>query len=209
MTILLADDHFMTLEGYISILNDESNTYIKAQNCEELYSQILCLDQLDVAIIDYDMPIYEERNISSGLDCTSMIKERFPYCNIILITAHEEAFILYGIYRNKTIDALIVKSDFSAKTLQDLILNNKGSETFYSPIAKESIKKVIAKNTLLDPKNREILMYLSHGYKITQLESFVFLSVSAIQKRISKMLHEFNVTDYQELIQIIKHNQLL
>ncbi|AJA70463.1 response regulator transcription factor [Myroides odoratimimus] len=209
MTILLADDHFMTLEGYISILNNESNTYIKAQNCEELYKQILGLEQLDVAIIDYDMPIYKEQNISSGLDCTTLIKERFPKCNIILITAHEEALILYSIYRNKTIDALIVKSDFSAKTLQDLILNDKGPELFYSPIAKESIKKVIAKNTLLDPKNREILMYLSHGYKITQLESFVFLSTSAIQKRISKMLHEFNVTDYQELIQIIKHNQLL
>lgn len=209
MTILLADDHLMTIEGYISILDNSSTTYYKVQNCEEFYTQLMKLDKLDVAIVDHDMPIYADKNLFSGLDCTALLRERFPSCKIILITAHEEALILYTIYQKRTLDALIVKSDFSSDILQTLVMEKSINEPFYSCIAKVAIKKVIAKTTLLDSKNREILMYLSHGYKISQLESFVFLSPSAIQKRISKMLHEFNVVDYQYLIQLIKQHQLL
>lgn len=208
MRILLADDHLMTLEGYISILNNEAHTYLKAQSCKELYKQILQLDYLDLAIIDHDMPGYEKENLHSGLDCSLLIKEKFPFCKIILITAHEQALILYSIYQKRSIDALVVKSDFTSEILHHLTTTSLPTP-YYSPIAKEAIKKVIAKNTLLDSKNREILMYLSHGYKISQLEAFVFLSPSAIQKRISKMLHEFTASDYQELIQMVKQHQML
>jgi DNA-binding NarL/FixJ family response regulator len=63
--------------------------------------------------------------------------------------------------------------------------------------------------TLLDPTNREILMYLSHGFKIFQIQDFISLSTSGIQKRISKMLQEFDVSDYQELIVLVKKEGLL
>ena len=47
-------------------------------------------------------------------------------------------------------------------------------------------------------------MYLAQGFKIAQLEDYVSMTKSCIQKKVSKMIQEFNVKDYQELIQLLK-----
>lgn len=209
MNILLADDHAMTLEGYISILNKPKHTYIKALTCEEVYNHILQNSIPDIAIIDHDMPPFPKQQLVSGADCASFIRKCIPDCKIILITAHEEAMVLYNIYKKTPLDALIVKSDFTADIFKKLINETCRVEPYYSYRVKEALKEIIKRITLLDSKNREILVYLTQGFKTSQLEDFVSLSTSAIQKRVSKMLQEFEVSDYQQLIQFVKKEKLI
>lgn len=209
MNILLADDHIMTLDGYISILNNNSYTFFKAQNCEEVHNLLLKNIDWNIAIIDYNMPAFKEQRLLSGVDCALQLRKHSPNCRIILITAHEEALKLYDIYRKTSLNALIVKSDFTTSLFKELVTNNTLKLPYYSPRAESAFREITTKTTLLDSKNREILIYLSHGFKTSQLEQFVSLSTSAIQKRVSKMLQEFNVSDYQSLIQFAKKENLL
>lgn len=209
MNILLADDHSMTLEGYQSILSVPDYHFISALNCEEVYRQLLKVDTLDIAIIDHDMPAYHEKELEKGVDCALFIREFFPDCKIILITAHEEAFVLYNMHKKVMPDGLIVKSDFTREVFRQLIADNVWLEPYYSNQAKKALRTVNRSAALLDPKNREILFYLSQGYKVGELEPFLELTTSGIQKRISKMLHEFEVPDSQKLVQLVKKERLL
>jgi DNA-binding NarL/FixJ family response regulator len=201
MKILLADDHIMTIEGYKSILNAWDYSYINILNCEQFYYFINSMNvSIDIAVIDYNMPEYKEGKLESGADCSLLIKKKFPNCKIIFITSHEEALVLNEIYKNVRQDALLVKSDFSIEIFKDLIQSRNYDLPYLSTLAKKAVQMVIARDTLLDSKNREILIYLANGFKIKQLEGLILLSNSAIQKRISKMLSDFYVKDYQELI---------
>lgn len=208
MKVLLADDYPMTLEGYITILNNPNHSYRVAYNCKDVYKLLTQGFHPNVAVLDQNMEPSEEHKLMSGMDCAKYIRRHFPACKIIMITAHEESMILYNIYKQEIIDALIVKPDYTRDIFIYLIEENI-TESYYSKTAKKAIKELTQLSTLLESKNREILMYLSHGFKVSQLDNLVNLSLSAIKKRISKMFHEFGVTDSQELVQIARQRNLL
>jgi len=206
--ILLVDDHLMVLEGYSSILSTINNKVHKLTSCEEVYHWVTKGNTCDFAIIDHDLPAFEEKKIFSGVDCALLIKEHLPNCKIIIITAHEKALFLYNIYNKVRPDALINKADFTVDLIQK-IMTYDSNDVFLSKTVSLAIKEITNKMSLLDSLNREILMYLSQGFKISQLENFVFLSTSGIQKRVTKMLHEFEMKDYHELIQVLRKNGIL
>lgn len=208
MDILLLDDHLMTLNGYESFLNPEENNFYKVSNCKDFH-EWLCKDlNVDMAIIDHDLPPYFEKNLLNGADCALLLKKLKPNCKLVVITAHDEAMFLYNLNRKVQTDALISKIDFDENLVHDL-LNIEPGYPYYSHQIKQAIISINKKTTLLDPLNREILMYLSQGFKTNQLDAFIPLTKSGIQKKISKMLQDFNVKDYQELIQFLKKDHLL
>ncbi|MDR0196389.1 MAG: response regulator [Myroides sp.] len=210
MRVLLADDHIMTIEGYKSILKHLDYTYIDVVNCEEFYHVISTEKRsIDIAVIDYNMPGYKQAKLESGIDCSVLLKQKYPDCKIIFVTSFEEALVLYEIYKRVRPDALIVKSDFTIDVFKDLIQSLNYDLPYLSKVAQQAVKKVITRDTLLDSKNREILMYLSNGFKAKQIEALVLLSSSAIQKRISKMLADFQVKDYLELVFVARNLDLI
>lgn len=208
MKILLLDDHLMTLDGYILYLYPEKNTFYKVTNCKTFYEWLSKDYDIDMAIIDHDLPPDLERNLHNGADCALLLKQLKPNCKVVLITAHDEAMFLYNLNRKVQPDALISKIDFNEDLVRDL-LNNETCFPYYSHQIKQAIISINKRTTLLDPLNREILMYLSQGFKTNQLDAFIPLTKSGIQKKISKMLQDFNVKDYQELIQTLKKDNLL
>lgn len=208
MNILLLDDHRMTLDGYSLYLNPEENNFYKVLNCKDFYEWLICNPEVDFAIIDQELPPYPEKELANGCDCAVLLNSLKPNCKIIIITSHEEAVILYNINQKGKPDALISKSDFDEEMIKNII-NGKVSLPFFSARVKMSITEINKKETLWDPLNREILMYLSQGFKISQLELFIPLTKSGIQKKVSKMIQDFNVKDYQELIQLLKKEDWL
>ena len=207
MNVLIIDDHPLIMEGYISFLNQSTHVYHKITSCEQFFKWIHKGIIPDIAIVDYSIPPFLQKKLHSGADCALLLKKHAPNCKIIMITGHEESMILYNIYEQVSLDALIVKSDFTTKIFKQSILDNISALPYLSPKAKKAINTI--NGTLMDSKNREILMYLSNGFKIIQLQNFVSLSTSGVQKRIIKMLQEFNVSDYQELIVVAKKEGFL
>lgn len=70
MNVLIVDDHLMTIEGFIALLEKDipEFTSFKALDCEEAYHLITSISSLDLAIIDYQLPVFEEKGIYSGID---------------------------------------------------------------------------------------------------------------------------------------------
>lgn len=202
MNILLVDDHIMTLEGYAAILKTDTNSFYKAQTCENVYDIVREEVAFDVAVIDHNLPPFPKQGLFSGVDCALLIKKKNPNCKIILITAHIEFMELYSMYKKVKPSALIVKEDLTVDSLKSIVHSTENG-IYLSDRAKQAIEFVRDKLSLLNETNVEILMYLSKGFKINELTDIIGLSKSAIQKRIAKMQLEFDVSDTSSLIKVM------
>ena len=204
MNIFLVDDHPMTVEGYLNALSASpiglsQAVFTKAYTCKEAYITLKRItnykDFFDIAIIDKGLPSYEEKSILSGSDLAFAIREKMPNCKIIMITAHTEVIIVYDIVKKVRPEGLIIKNDITPEKLQQAVIEVMQNNQYHSPMVLSCINEIWKKELMIEDYNRQILLYLSKGYKIKELEVIVHLTSSAIQKRILRMKKAFNVTD--------------
>tara|TARA_R110000868_G_scaffold111773_1_gene301507 strand:+ start:6153 stop:6809 length:657 start_codon:yes stop_codon:yes gene_type:complete len=209
MNIFLVDDHPMTVEGYSNALLETpfglcNPIFTTAYNCEEAYASLLrklSLNELfDVAIIDKGLPGYDTKSILSGSDLAIYIREMMPNCKIIMITAHTEVIIVYDIVKKVRPEGLMIKNDVTPQKLQQALTAIIAGEQYYSTIVKKCINEIWKKELMIEDYNRQILLYLSKGFKIKELESIIHLTTSTIQKRIIRMKKAFDVTDDTGLV---------
>jgi DNA-binding NarL/FixJ family response regulator len=209
MNVLVVDDHPMTVEGYINALSEvsfglNSPFFSKANNCEEAYSTLLrstnAKQSFDIAIIDKGLPSYEMKSILSGSDLALFIREMMPNCKIIMITAHTEIIIIYEIYKNIRPDGLIIKNDITPDKLQQAVIEIMQGNSYQSITVKNCINEIWKKELMVEDYNRQILFYLSKGFKIKELDGVICLTTSAIQKRIIRMKKVFEATDDSGLV---------
>ena len=204
MNILLVDDHPMTVEGFTNVLLKTSflkgkPEFTQKHSCEGAYAAITAAvqtDQLfDLAIIDQGLPAYAEQFLESGSDLALLLRERMPDCKIVMVTAHSEVIIIYDIVKKVAPDGLINKNDINPDNLQLIITEVMQGNQYHSATVKNCINEIWKKELMFDDFNRQILSYLSKGFKVKELEDVVHLCNSAIQKRVIRMKTAFEVTD--------------
>lgn len=204
MNVLLADDHPMTIEGYHDALQKNpfaefGPTFTKAYSFEEAH-QAIERTSFDLAVIDNSMPPFPEAGLSSGIDLALYLRNKLPPCKVIIITAHTEVIIVYDIAKKARPDGLIIKNDVTPDKLQTAVMEVVKGGTYQSPLVKSCVSEIWKKELMVEDYNRQILFYLSKGFKIKDLEQTVYLTASAIQKRISRMKKAFDVSDDTSLV---------
>jgi DNA-binding NarL/FixJ family response regulator len=206
MNILLVDDHPMTVEGFMNVLlkvnfSEKKAVFTKAHNCKDGYDTIIRSSiPFEIAIIDQGLPSYPEQSIATGSDLALLIRKNMPDCKIIIVTAHSEVIIIYDIIKKVNPDGLINKNDISPDNLQLIVAEVIQGNQYHSPIVKSCIQEIWKKELMFDDYNRQILSYLSKGFKVKELDGVVCLGDSAIQKRVIQMKNAFNVTDNTGLV---------
>lgn len=209
MNILLVDDHPMTVEGFMNALLKvnffkEKANFTKIHNCKDGYETIIKLSKslksFDLAILDQGLPGYAEQFLESGSDLALSIRQYMPDCKIIMITAHTEVIVIYDILQRVNPDGLIIKNDISPNNLQLIVTEVMQGNQYQSPMVKNCIQEIWKKELIFDDYNRQILSYLSKGFKVKDLDEVVSLGDSAIQKRVIQMKNAFNVTDSNGLV---------
>jgi DNA-binding NarL/FixJ family response regulator len=207
MNILIVDDHPMTVEGFISALSKKAETYKpsfkKAHDCQHAYNLIRSQSKakpFDLAIIDHGLPSYEAKNLHSGVDLAFLIREKMPDCKIIMITAHTEIILIYDISKKIRPEGLVIKNDVTPENLPSIVKAVIDGEHYQSPLVRNSINEIWKKKLMIDDNNRQILFYLSKGFKVKELEPIICLTTSTIQKRIIKMKSVFQVNDDTGLV---------
>jgi DNA-binding NarL/FixJ family response regulator len=208
MNILIIDDHPIVVDAYINCLSQrylfsEKPAFSVAHSCKEaffLINQLSHMYKYDLAIIDQSLPEYKEKNLLCGGDLALLIKKKNSTCKIIIVTAHIEFVPIYDLLKKVDPHGFIIKSDvdfgsFSAGV--KLVL--EGSK-FHSVTVVSTIKEIWKKDLMVDESNRQILLYLYKGYKISALPLIVGLSVSSIKRRIAQMKDAFNTSEESGLV---------
>lgn len=189
----------MAIEGYMTLLEKEISSFnvSKVLNCEDAYYSIKADDVFDLAIIDYQLPEFEEKGLYCGVDVALLLKEHHPKCKVAMITAYEEATTVYNIHKKVYPDALIIKGDISYSTFKEFL---KFETRYLSATAQKAIGIINQNEELFNDVNREILFYLKQGFKIGEIGSTMLMSESTVQKRIAKIRELLNAKDISSLI---------
>lgn len=185
MKVLIADDHSLIVDAYISILERNYKNYhfyIANSVCQA--QKIIDRDNFDFAILDinFNNKVYDFDN--SGFALARTIREKNPLCKIIFITSHTELLLLYDINKQFRPEGFISKVECTPDLLCECIDQIYTFDLcFQSPLIKNSINELLNSNFYLDSLNRQIIILISQGISTKNLHLHLPLSKSAIDKR--------------------------
>lgn len=192
LNILIVDDHPMTVDSYVNLLSDDqfqenAPNFIKSYNCEDAYNKIIFyLKQninIDVALLDINLPPHKPLNINDGIDLAFLLKEKFLTCKIVLLTMRSEPLTVDKIIKGIQPQGFISKNDINFESFPVVCKNIINGEIFRSSTIIESQRELFKKNINWDNHDNQILILISQGVKTVNLTDYIPLSMSAIEKR--------------------------
>lgn len=213
MKVLIVDDHPLTVEGYVYTLSQSAHfsepgiEFSKAFTCEEAVNIIDRTREkggaFDLAILDYSFSGTQVARYKNGGELHLYIKDIFPKSKTLLITAHTESLLVYEIIQRYRPEGLILKNDLTPDYLVSSLYRVYNGDRVVSQTAEELYRAVLKKELMLDEHNRAIVIYLSKGYKLTEIVNEMPFSLPALKKRVSKLREAFEVVDIQELVKTV------
>lgn len=204
MNILIADDHQLTIDAYKTILpfslqlGDNIN-FIEANSCQEAYLKInQCIEnnvKIDLAILDYSMPVYSEKNILNGADVCIYLQKQMPNCINMILTSIMENIILFEIILNVKPHGIVTKSDIDGNKFIEIIEILLSGKKYRSDFVAKQIEEIWENKAFVNELNRKILQYLAKGYKLKEIAQELDVSEITIKKRISKIRESLNLNE--------------
>src|SRR5574344_124209 len=201
MTILVADDHPIYIEGLANLLQSYDFTVVgKAANGIEAVKLAGEL-QPDIVLMDANMPDLD------GIEATKEIKKNYPNMKIIILTGIEDDVLLLKAIQAGAAGFLLKRLDGDSLH-KNLIELQKGNNPF-SPELEDVLKKKIADETKKEAQpalefrtEREvtILQLLSRGKTYKEIGLEIHLSEQAIKYNIKKIKEECHVETQSELL---------
>ena len=213
MNVLIADDHQLTIDAYKTILSfslqlGDNINFIEANSCEEAYLKInQCLDnnlRIDLAILDYSMPIYSEKNILNGADVCIYLQKLMPNCINMILTSIMENIILFEIILNVKPHGIVTKSDIDGNKFLEIIEILLSGKKYRSGFVSMQIEEIWENKAFVNELNRKILQYLSKGYKLKEIAQELDVSEITIKKRISKIRESLNLNEDDNILKEAK-----
>jgi DNA-binding NarL/FixJ family response regulator len=139
--------------------------------------------KFDVVFLDVTLPPYKEQNLESGEDLARLVKNHLPTAKIVMLTSHVESLVLYKILKDCNPNGLLVKSDILPEEFLKAFDEIVRGENYYSPTVTQQKQDLILSPKMLDSYNMQIILLLSQGIKTKNLQDYINLSQSAIEKR--------------------------
>lgn len=213
MNVLIADDHQITIDAYKTILSfslqlGDNINFIEANSCEEAYLKInQCLDnnlRIDLAILDYSMPIYSEKNILNGADVCIYLQKQMPNCINMILTSIMENIILFEIILNVKPHGIVTKSDIDGNKFLEIIEILLSGKKYRSDFVSMQIEEIWENKAFVNELNRKILQYLAKGYKLKEIAQELDVSEITIKKRISKIRESLNLNEDDNILKEAK-----
>ena len=197
-TIILADDHPITLNGmklYVEKLNYKVlNTYL---NGIDAYNGIMLLNP-DIVILDLNMPGM------NGLEVLEKIRESNPTIKIILYTMyHEKSFLIKAKYLG--VNGYLLK-DFALEELSICLEKVSAGENWFSPKLEETliIKKhdtEMTKILSLSAAERKILSLIGKDFGTKLIAELLFISEKTVEKHRSNIIKKLGLPTERNVLQ--------
>lgn len=191
-TILIVDDHPMTVDSYINLLSDvdglKNNTcFLKSYSNQDAFQKINFYNarngKIDLALLDINLPPFEEYNIFSGIELAKLIKQRFSECKLIFLTMRSEPLLVDKVLKDLCPEGFISKNDINFETFPQICKKIIEGEFYRSETIINSQRELFKRNINWDVYDSQILLLIADGVKTINIPEYVPLSMSSIEKR--------------------------
>ncbi|WP_294821000.1 response regulator [uncultured Flavobacterium sp.] len=190
--VLGIDDHAVVLEGYNSIFGSLKISgklkFTKAHDCKSGYEAIHKYKNtpFDIAVLDYSIPHFPEQHLYSGEDIALLLRRLMPLCKIVMMTMHNKVDVMGSILEKVKPEGFINKSDCTTTELMEGFKEVLAGDNYFSPTVAEFIARQ-DREILLEDVDVKIILLLASGIKNKNLNKYIPLSESGIEKRKYRM----------------------
>ncbi|MFK8045072.1 MAG: response regulator [Crocinitomicaceae bacterium] len=193
--VIIADDHKMILEGLCFLLEGEAGIEIidTAQDGEILLEQIEANDEIDIIILDINMPKID------GIEATKRIKATYPEIKILILSMYKQIEFIKQLIRAGA-DGYILKNsgrDVLLEAIQKLLngerffgqgVMNVMVQSFTEERRTKDIKIVA-----LSEREKEVVRVIVKDMTSDEIASHLNLSVHTINSHRKNILSKLGV----------------
>mgnify|MGYP003605113966 CR=1 FL=1 len=197
-TILIADDHPITLSGIKTHVENLGYKVVKTcQNGVEAYDEIM-KNRPTLVILDLNMPGM------NGLEVLEKVRQEDTDVKIILYTMyHEKSFLTKAI--DLGVNGYLLK-DFAIDELSTCLSKVSTNEFWFSPKLDDSltIKKldsVAAKILTLTTSEKKILTLIGQDYTTKAISEKLFVTEKTIEKHRSNIISKLGLPNERNILQ--------
>lgn len=196
-TIIIADDHSMTLLGMQNYLKDIGYKLIGAytdgktayENAKELQPEIL--------ILDINMPIL------SGLEVLEKIKKEKSNIKVIVYTMHNERF-LYEKAKSLGVNGYLLK-EFALEEIAVCIEKILRDENWFSPRLEEKTvegkyEKEVHNIALLSISEKKILELISRDFNTKNIANQLFISEKTVENHRGNIIRKLQLPNENNIL---------
>lgn len=190
---LIIDDHPIIISAYINILKlymlQNTKIQFKISTATSIQDTVQLIDnnkdatQFDLILLDICLPHCNESKFNSGEDLGLFLKEKTSNSKIVAITSLNDNHRLWNVLQTLNPEGLLIKSDLDNEILVLAIKNVISGNTYYSATVVNLLRNRISNKLILDELDIKLLHELSNGSKMKELQQFLPLTKSGIEKR--------------------------
>lgn len=196
--ILIGDDHEHARKAIRIILEQEPSFQIvgEAKNGKEII-QMAEEYMPDMILMDINMPYV------NGLEATGILKERFPYMKIVIVTVSDDASDLFEALK-KGAQGYLVKNLDPALWLQYL----RSVAADETPMPKEIAHRILLEfnhseqgkvQSELTAREQEILKYVAQGLSNREIAEICFISEYTVKNHLKNIMQKLHLKNRVQL----------
>jgi DNA-binding NarL/FixJ family response regulator len=205
VTVILADDHKIILEGLKNLLEEEFEVLGQAEDGRQLLENAQKLHP-DVVVVDISMPLL------NGIDAVKQLKKTHPDIKVVFLTMHNDAM-----YAKEAFDAgasgFVLKHSAPSELITAIHEALNGN-TYISPTITEELMHLYKDKTNIEDnvfgkltqRQREVLQLLAEGKSAKEIAKILHVSTRTAEFHKYNMMEQLGLKTTAELVQFaIKH----
>lgn len=206
MTILVADDHPIYIEGLVNLLRSYDFTVVgSAQNGKDAV-KLAVENKPDIVLMDANMPGMD------GIEATKKIRAQIPDTKVVILTGIEDDALLLKAIEAGAAGFLLKRLDGDSLTrnLREL----QAGRNPFSPDLEDVLRKKIAgresemssslKRPIFGEREMTILSLLSRGMTYKEIGVQIHLSEPAVKYHIKNIKEQCGVQSQTQLIEFYR-----
>ncbi len=189
ITIIIADDHPMLLNGLYGELADSGyNVLGKALDGMQALKLVLEQEPM-IALLDIDMPLL------TGLEVVKMAHEKNVATKFVLLSFHKES-IYISQAKSLNIDGYLLKEDSFMeieKCIQAVLSGNCYFSSSFDTASLEAVNTEIKKLQRLSPSELKILKLIAKQNSNGEIAALLNVSIRTIEKHRSNIIFKLEL----------------
>jgi DNA-binding NarL/FixJ family response regulator len=197
LSIFLADDHMILLEGLKSLLAEEFDLVGTASDGREVLQALTVLNP-DIVVLDITMP-----NLN-GIETARVLRKSHPKTKLIILTMHSDTSFVRAAFEAGASGYLLKHS--APKELVAAINFVASGHLYVSPLISDAASAVVPylattkrATTELSAREREVLQLLAEGKVRKEIAAILDISVKTVEFHRHRINEKLGVHTVAEL----------
>lgn len=188
--ILIVDDHYLVLEGFKTLLQNEAFEIFTCSNGKETYD-FLKKEAVDIAFLDINLPD------TTGIELCAFIKQNYSKTKCLALSNfNERAYV--DKMKMQGADGYLLKNASKDDIKEAIQTVNQGNKYFF--LDDDKPKKAIFEKPTITRREKEVLKEIAEGLTNQQIAEKLFISITTVNTHRQHLLIKLEANNTATLL---------